>query len=419
MGVFIKVKRLFELRAPTQAFIVVFCLTFFSMDTLLFGTNISRKWQFGLVGALIIYEVILLIIRFYKERRKLCFNEKSVRLTLGLMIFVIGSQISAAFRDSYNLEIQYFYHMLLFVVILTSVHVVTEKEYIHEYTNVMSIFAIVAIILFLLEKMGIAYSLPSFRVVNKSGYLYFHFGLGAVPAPREYVPIRAYGIFREPAVFAIHLCVALYFELFKKKTDICKVGIFMVAVFLTYSTAGYLVLGGFLVIYVFMKKTKTQTEQVGKVLIILGGIILLFFVMNEDLQNKVFGKLFTENNSLNSRVYSVIGGLTYSIQYPFMGHGWNDVVNHFAEFIFSEYTLSDIASTNTYVRMACIYGWIFTITTLYGLWRFQRKLENNMLLVVALFVCWIVLFSNGDLVLNPIAYILAYYGIDNSLERLG
>lgn len=387
------------------------------MDTILFGTNASDKWHYVLVGALLVFEVILLLKQLDKDRQVLSFDRKPVLLLSGWVLLIVCTQVTAMMRGTYHLEIQYFYHILLLIIVLTCLRYISEEEFVCEYSNVMCFLAVAAIALFVLEQVGIAYDLPSYRVINKSGYLYYHMGLGVVAEPRPYVIIRAYGIFREPAVFAIHLCVALYFELFRKRTSFSKVIIFGIAVLITYSTAGYIVLGCYVAIYIAMRPSQYRVEQREKLVLVLVCMAFLLFGTNEEVRKEVFEKLFVENDSLYSRIYSLIGGVTYSMQKPFFGHGWNEVIYDFGEYIYSQYNFFNISPTNTYIRMADIYGWLLTLTTLYGVWRFHRKNEKNPLLAIALFLCWIMIFSNGDLVLNPLGYVIAYYGMDTSLEK--
>lgn len=391
------------------------------MDTLLFGTNRNEKWQFYLVGALLAYELVMLIRYYYGESRTLHFRGSSMLVSVTYILLLALTQVSAVLRSCYAMEIQYFYHILLFIVVVTTVHLVSCKQFIEAYIDIMRIFGVAAIILFACETVGIAYHLPSYRMFNSSGHLYYHFGLGVVAAPREYVAIRAYGIFREPGVLAIYMCVALCFELFFKKTiRLNNVLILGLAALLSLSTAGYIALGIYIALYVMLKPSKTNKELLVKGLIIMGCLLMVVFGYSDEIQKEVFGKLYVASDSLNSRVYSIIGGFTYSLHAPFFGQGWMRVINDFASYMHATYGLSNIAFTNTYIRMGCTYGWIFAIFALYGTWLFYSKLMKRKGLAFLLFFCWIIIFSNENFLLNPLIYLVAYYGYDcvyGELER--
>lgn len=403
----------------SQAHIAVFLLTFCSMDTLLFGTNGNDRWQFYLVCALLAYEGIMLLHYYYSEKRNLRFRSATILVSVAFILLLVLTQIMALLNGSYAMEIQYFYHILLLVVVVTVVHLVSRSQFTDAFIDVMRVYGIAAIILFLLEKTGIAYHLPSYKMINTSGYLYYHFGLGVVAAPREYVAVRAYGIFREPGVFAIYMCVALYFELFfRKNPRFLYVVTLGIAAILSYSTAGYIALGMYTALYVLLKPSRSNKELLGKVSVVIACSLLIVFGFSEEMQKEVFGKLFVENDSLNSRVYSIIGGFTYSLQSPLWGHGWKQVINEFANYMSSAYGLTNISFTNTYIRMACTYGWLFSLLALYGVWRFHNRVTKAKGLAVLLFLCWIIIFSNENFLLNPLIYIVGYYGCDSLEDNL-
>ena len=401
------------------AFISVFIMTFCSMDTLLFGTNANDIWRIYLVGALLCYEVGMLIHYFYTKKRSLHFRKELMVTTAVYFILISFTQVSAFCRGSYAMEIHYFYQMIIFAIVVTTVHLVSKEQFVDVFVDLMCIFAVIAICLFVLDKVGIIYSLPSYRMVNTSGYLYYHFGLGAVAAPREYVAARVYGIFREPGVFAIYMCVAFYFEMFfKRRMELKRLVVLSIAVLLSYSTAGYIALGLYFILYCVLKPAKSTNERYGKILLIIGGTIVIIFGISDEVQKEVFGKLFVENDSLNSRVYSIIGGAAYSLQYPILGQGWMRVMNDFENFLSTTYGLSSLAFTNTYIRMACTYGWIFTVISLCGVWRFHKRFIEKNGIVWLLGLCWIIVFSNENFVSNPLIYIITYYGYDNSSKKL-
>ena len=307
----------------------------------------------------------------------------------------------------------YYFHIIVLLEVLLIAEIMRPEEFVVAYVKVMTFFAVCALALYILSLLEIYDFIPSLSIVNTSSYSYRHYLVGAL-YNRELGSLtsRAYGIFREPGAFAVCLCLGVGFELFMKKDP--KLWIVLVlsaAVFITFSTAGYIALAFFVLSYIFGKKAKTRAQRAEKILIVFLCVMLLGLGLSDRIYNYVFGKLFTDNISLNSRWISLWGGLRLSLQRPLFGWGWKHITNNFVSAMAEYYGVAGVSFTNTYMRIACTYGWAFTLCVVWCSVRFfHRQLNQKKLTVFLFFIGWLMILSNEAFALNPLVYYVAFAG---------
>ena len=393
--------------------ILIFWMVYVSMDTLLFGTNRSLHAHTALVCLNVLLAVVLLYMIFKKQHNNLRINKNCFFVFFALIGLIFITQGSVAIQRGADISVQYYYHGLILIIAMLIVELMDSEEFVSAYVNTMLLFAFFSVLLYVINVLGLNKVIPSIEVVNTSGFRYSHYLLAAIhKGSIGSFTARAYGVFREPGAFSVHLCIAIAFELFiKKKFSFFAVSLLSIAVFITYSTAGYIVLSLYVLLYIFGKKAKDRRERAAKIFITIACMAVLAIGVSDRVYQLVFGKLLVDNISANSRWISLWGGLRLSLQRPLLGWGWGYITNNFVSLMREYSGVAGLSFTNTYTRMACTYGWVFTLGVVGLSFRFFKKTVNrNRATVVLLYIGWLMALSNEAFVLNALVYYPVFAG---------
>jgi len=402
----------------TKGYYYLFGLLYFSIETLLFGTNYDRRFQIMMVLLTMIIELAMISGWIFKFGSTLKISANFGLYVLINIILLLLTLISSLIRGQSDIEIQYIYHLLILVVAFTFAHQVNIKDFIRYYVEIVTFISVCSIALYILDALGILSHLPSLSVQNTSGYQYKHYFVGVLQPELWSATKRSYSIFREPGVFASILSIALCFEMFmKRNTSILRCAVLAVAIILTFSTAGYIALAMIMTVFAALTKVSTIRDRALKVLIILVSILIFAIGISESMNNSVFGKLFTNNETLNSRVYSIVAGFEYSLQRPLFGSGWKSVINEFTDYARVAFGVKSVHFTNTVFRMACTYGWVMTVGIFAMTFRFFHIAKKKGVSSLFLILFWIIALSNENFLLNIILYLVAFYGVSNTVIR--
>lgn len=381
-------------------YIILFLLIYCSFESLLFGTNILPLFQVAMAGIYIILELVMLLLVFITHE-KISFDKNTVLTSATLIGLIFLTQIYSYVTGYSLLSPQYFYNVLLIIMACTMTKLYSRQAFEEMFVNIMYWLSIAGIGIYVINMLGV--SLPHIVLVNRANSLFYHY-LVAAQLSGDYTIPRLYGVFREPGVLGVYVSLAVFFELFRvKKISLLKIGVFIIATLLTFSTAGYITVGVLALAYLLSVKNNLQ-----KFILILLSIIVLCFGLTDQVNQFVFGKFYTANNSLNSRIYSLYGGFVLSVQGFFLGHGWDYIINNFTRFIDRTYYITDTSFTNTYLRMACTYGWIFTSVVLVYTLKFLKRHNISIFQLILITIAWFCIFSNENFLLNLIIYVILF-----------
>lgn len=125
-----------------------------------------------------------------------------------------------------------------------------------------------------------------------------------------------------------------------------RIAIYIIALFLTFSTTGFLAFGWMIATYALFGRDNSRSVTKNIVVfiaLIIGSIAAYFIVFNTNLGTSVFGKLFNmKDGSTMVRLASVLINLEIIRDHPFAGIGMEIMED---EFIQRSY------------RSSAIYGW--------------------------------------------------------------
>lgn len=390
---------------------ILFTLLYVSNDTLLFGTNSNRLF-FG------IHIGILLIVFGYMLSKVKTINKNLALVTIVLVAFNWATQII----NFDNGIIKYIYQSFLMLTVFLLVHKMKIQEFIHIYKKIMQVLAIASIILFFVSVFAnpIIHIFP--RVTNESDMAFSFFGLGFLEQLNYGAVPRSYGIFREPGVYTCFLILAIVFELFaEEQLSVKRVGVCFFAILLTFSTAAYIVLGITIIVYFLkcmqLKKFTEKQKNLFKLIIILSVVsaALMLMMETQTIIDAVFGKLYAENASRDSRFGAIGTNLRLFKRNPIFGNGWSTVESLFESI--SRYGIyKGNSNTNTLLKFLAVYGMIPFAVVGIGIYRFFSMVEESKAYAILLSIIWFITLSNSDLSVNFILYTLPFYGWKNTIE---
>ncbi|KAB4243121.1 O-antigen ligase family protein [Bacteroides uniformis] len=195
---------------------------------------------------------------------------------------------------------------------------------------------------------------------------------------------------------------------FFKKRDIRNIIVFVIALLLTKSTAGYIItflLLGFK--YLFYSKLKYLPFFF---VIILCFVIFLF----PHIEEEVFSKLDEDNyNYLStlSRISSVVLPIQMWLDNPFYGIGLGHFSSLYSIYAMKEFGMdfrSDSSSTNTILNTITIYGWWIGVMVVYGMYKTTYCFVNQK--NILLLLIFLLLFSNEEMRNSLFYNLLVAYG---------
>lgn len=386
-----------------KIYLAIFALIYSSKDTCYFGVNISSSIKF------VSYIVTLLASLYLISQSRW----KDLSKVLVPYIPILCMLISFTILFNFDLSIKYGYEILMFVTCGAIVCILPFEKFKYVYLNIIFLLAIVSVAIYIVSIVSPAL-LNVFPIQHNENGFPFRFCILSVVTDPEYGMIRNYGIFREPGVYIVYLCIGLIFELFSiEKIRIKRIMVLLVAICTTLSTAGFIVTGFMLFIFVFMSRKSTVKQKIYFASIVLIGLLMMArYIDFKEINEVVFGKLFTENDSTASRTGSIYTNLNMwlsSLSATLIGVGFTFVENEFKRFVVG--SIGGGNNTNTIVKMLAVHG-VFYVGIIYSLmFKFCRRYFKNISFIIM--IALLMLQSNEDLIVSFHTYLLPIYALAN------
>lgn len=391
---------------PLSIYVAIFFLIYSSKDSCFFGVNYIGGIKN--IGYIITFCSALYLM--FKAKISNIFRMN------GNYLMVMIIMLSFTCLLNMDFSIKFFYEILLFLSCAAIVRLVPFEKFKQVYTDILMILSVCSLVIFTLNILVPAV-LSIFPMHQNEGMFPFRFCVLSVVANPEYGVDRNFGIFREPGIYIVYLCLGLLFELFDKKINFKKVICFIITILTTFSTAGFMVAGVLFLTFLLFSKTSTTRQR----LVFVAISIIMFSVVSVNtgidyLYNNVFGKLFYENDSTASRTGSIFTNInmwTRNVVSFLVGNGYTFVENQFSNFI--ELARGGENNTNTIFKMLAVHGVIYTgiiYSLTFKFCRFYfRQISFMALLVIFM------LQSNEDMIVSFHTYLLPFYAIAFNKNR--
>lgn len=289
-------------------------------------------------------------------------------------------------------------------------------DFANKYSQIMRIFCIIFLFGFFLLSVKPALILsPIWIKVEEWGVVYAHSSMLWF-YQAGIVPMRAYGIFREPGVYQMYVILAMLICLYIKKKFLTDILIYSLAVLTTHSTTGYICL--VLVYGVMILKMLSVKNR--KTIIILLGVFAVGLLVSPRLISNIVAKFTAtggDAHSWMSRAASFASNIYLWSKNPLLGIGMNGVAENFAYVTKNVFGLNagGIAitdDTNSILIYFAAYGLVPGIIFCAGIWRGIRKAEKSILcslMVMLIFVC---LFAGEQVNNTCYPYLLIFAGME-------
>lgn len=385
--------------------ISIFVLIYVSPETLLFGTNNNE--QIKNVGYVIIFLLSLYWI-LYSCKNNI---KKGKNQTYTLVVLITLSIVSMSL--SVDFSIKYFYECMVLILASFFCVNVSFDIFCKYYSKIMFCLALCSVITFVIYE--IAYSvLEIFPLIeNTGGHEFYNMGLSFVQKKMMYYSHRNYGVFREPGVYVFYLIFAVIIELFyNNEISAKKIVTLSLATFLTFSTAGWIILFFVFFIYLLLINKTLNSGRKKFILSIMIFIGVFYILRNQNFVDEfIFHKFSEGNSSKASRFDSLWLNLRMLTSNPhgfITGLGYSYVENNF-EIFADKYNSFATDNTNTIFRMLAIHGVPYVLIIVSLLANFIKKFSEQKNVVVFLFLIFLGLLFNENYMLNPILYIMTFY----------
>lgn len=394
--------------------LLLLVIFFISGDTYLCGTNSNETFlTIARASNILIIVYILYCLRF----RVRISNNKSKFYAYAVMIIVFVG-ISMLHNDNINRIVVVVIYMTLSLMICM---LFSFKEYVRCFNSAMYFISIMAILFTVLAYISPALIRMLPIIVNSAGTRIYTCGFaGLLEGFVGQSVVRTQGIFWEPGVFQMYLNLAIAFELlYKDKAEKKKVIAFSIALFLTFSTTGYIVFAWILLSHLFLKKSKNGNNVAKRFVVTMTlfifGVIILQFTPIGDM---IFGKIVDRNNtnfgSMTTRMAGIIVSSRIAFDNPLFGIGMNDMSDMFFEVAYSMRTILGgwtHDNTNTlFYRFAAHgipYGLFFSI----GTFKFGNCFgKGKGILRIAIFGMLFLMYVGENLQYSIFPYIIVLYG---------
>ena len=327
-----------------------------------------------------------LILYYRLSEKKVLLHKNILTYTFILFVFLVFSSFVINFDiKNFGTNIKFFLVISFSYLLCLSVPFYIFSKYYIRALKVISITSLVGYSILNFTSLNLP--LSTFKNINNVEYYngIFFFAIKNFEGGYDNVVIdRNIGAFWEPGLFATFILIAIILELWKKnKTSKLTILIFLITLYTTKSTYGYLMLLP-ISFELFTKNiNKKFTSSLSIFLITI--VAFLYYKLNEfifwlvEINPRLFSKLIEESNSFNERIKSPLTNLRIFENNYLFGAGLGNTEN-----LFNNMTTGSQTSTSTYFLAAFGFlGISHTLLFIYGLLSYKKvKLTSRFILLI-------------------------------------
>lgn len=387
-------------------FILLVVILLVSPETVMFGTN--RNTFFSILTTLMPVGLV-----FYLFEKKNSIIQTRYKFSGVVTAFVIPVFLSAIINLDFSLT--YFVRIVLITAGFMFARKIRLGDFLKVFELIIFYIAIYSIVIYTLSRLfpQILNIFPPLYSIKDLHYYNAFFCVIPSFLNGDWFD-RLWGPFREPGVFQMYLNMALLFYIYlNKKLSVSRAIVYVVAIILTQSTTGYIVLSFNLLYYVFYVLKRFSFQSCIIVALLLGGFIWLNDSSTLLLtEGKVFYKLTDEGIDASvARFASVWGNIEIFGHNPITGVGYSQINEHFSSFCALNWGERGIDNTNTilyqFASLGVVYGGLF----LFSFITFFKKFGNNFITSSFSVIGALLSFMGENITGSIIVYIILGYGV--------
>lgn len=395
----------------SSIFLLCSFLIFISNDTFFYGTNINDFWCSVPRYASILVVIILLIIAL-----KYHFN-KFIKF-LPILLISEFLYLSSCLINQDTITFTGIYMIFIAMAFLICI-CIDFSLFFKNFEKIIYFIAIVSIIFEIFSYLApsIIIQLPTYSNIQDVKFIYIGiWGLDLRTLGSSF--IRSTSIFWEPGVFSIYLNLALLFCLFIEKKNIAKkIFIYGIALFFTFSTAGYIVYLYLLMGYVIFGDN--YKYRIGFLIMIIVIITLVLVFNSSSIYDIVFSKLNNiKEGTTIARLGSFIVSFRLMLKYPIFGVGQGNLVELFKQEMIAVFGIPSNDYTNGFLYYYVVYGILFGVISTVGLFKFSFNFGSNNIIKKLYFLIFFIFLFIAEHLLSSLPFILIFYGLTFKKEVL-
>lgn len=288
------------------------------------------------------------------------------------------------------------------------------RKFIECYNKVILFLAVTSLIVWVLLNMDVDW-VRKFDIIHDyaySRYYDIHIYAVAYNAAAGSGTIRNNSIFWEPGAYQLFLNISIFFDLiYKKRTMSPGIIIKIIALFTTFSTTGYIILGLIIALkYLNLKRT------IEKLLVFIVGITMFFGIFWQNFLDK-FSTTGDSYMSYSRRSFDVIFDLKVWCGSPFsflFGVGMKEYQNQFGTLLsdwMGSHMVTAGASSNGLTSLLSMYGIMgFTIIIFFYtccIYKFRNDIDTKVIFAVLLI--FMIAVATENFLFSPLLISLAMY----------
>lgn len=388
---------------PLFLLLVIFLLV--SPETVMFGTN--RNTYFSILTTLM---PVALILYLFEKKNIIQTRYKFLEVVAAFVIPVILSAII-----NLDFSLTYLFRVILIIAGFMFARKIRIENFLQVFEIAIYYIAIYSVAIYIISRIFPAVLNIFPPIYNTNDLHYYNAIFCVIPSffSGDWYD-RLWGPFREPGVFQMYLNMALLFYIhLYKKLSISRAVVYVVAIILTQSTTGYIVLSFNLLFYVFYVLRRFSFQSCIIVALLCGGFIWVYG--NSTLlltEGNVFYKLTDEGiDASMARIASIWGNIEIFGHNPITGVGYSNMKEMFSSYAVSNYGVRSIDNTNTilyqFASLGVVYGGLF----LFSFISFFKRMGNNIITVLFSVTGALLSFMGEDLTGNILIYIILGYGM--------
>ena len=406
---------------PTRwEYLVVFIFIYISGECNFFGANADHT-------ATAIKDIVTLylffpILLFSFIKRKNSVGESFTKPLLILTAFAFFEIMSALWND--NLMLGYFSRIMLISSGMLYAFLVPMKRFMRCFEDIIFLFSFVSIIIhFIYITVPGAFTIfPVFFNTNTDGGNFYNLFFTTIPTfKKPGLGLRLYSFFREPGVYQMYANLALLFHITSnQKLSLKKVVVYVLAILLTFSTAGYIVLA-FVMLSFLLTRDDIKIKWKKTAIFLFGAIAIAFIVIRTGFltgEHSILAKITSDtSNSAIARMASIQLNIRYFLSSPIFGVGITPLSERFLADGANNYFVTVMKNPNTLLVQFAAHGLFFGLLWLAGYVRCFKSLFDKKLPYLCALAGMILMLFGENLTENILMYILIGYGYVNTFGK--
>lgn len=216
---------------------------------------------------------------------------------------------------------------------------------------------------------------------------------------------RNNGVYWEPGAFQIFLNIGLILN-FKYKIQNQRIYLIIltIAIFTTFSTAGYITAALIYLIYTFKHILK-------KPRILAGGVLFaLLFLFIENKVGVISNKFSDDNYSYTRRTMDTASNIDLMFKKPFLGWGFQN-----NEVLLTYYNLKD--SSNALFQFGYQFGFVLFLILIVHYFFQMKRVSTSLFETVGLFIILYLMLSNQNLIFHPVFLCVFFFFSNKGLSQ--